>query len=146
MNDHVNAQDQQIWSDCLLKKQAYRFIDVQPKLQPNPLYGVIKRNKNNRKNIVILIQLLSVPDNCNVFICNLCNKSASDYMDHIMTSCERLIDNRDKLWDNILDTLGIEAEVKLFQRDDEQVTRIMLGKVWIQHERFKHDQFIYKMT
>ena len=146
VNDHVNAQDQQIWSDCLFKKQAYRFIDVQPQLQPNPLYGVIKRNKNNRKNIMILIQLLSVPDNCNVFICNLCNKSTSDYVDHIMTSCECLIDNRDKLWDNILDALGVEAEVNLFQRDDEQVTRIMLGKVWIQPERFKHDQFICEVA
>ena len=63
-----------------------------------------------------------------------------------MTSCERLIDNKDKLWDNILDTLGVEAEVNLFQRDDEQVTRIMLGKVWMQHERFKHDQFICEVA
>jgi hypothetical protein len=142
VHEQVNIMEQHIWKERLSEKQAYRFLDVQPRLSPNPLYDIIKRNKADRNNIMVLIQLLSVPNNCNVFTCNLCDKATDDYVDHIMTRCECLMDHRNDMWDSILDTIGVEAEVNLFQREDEDITRIMLGKYWNQHEGIQYNQFI----
>ena len=44
--------------------------------------------------------------------------------------CENLVDERNELWDRSLDTFGVSAEVDLFNRDDDDILEILLGKTW----------------
>jgi hypothetical protein len=53
-----------------------------------------------------------------------------------------LIDVRSELWDNILDILGVQAEVELFKKEDEESTRIMLGMNWDFLDSFQFNQFV----
>ena len=34
------------------------------------------------------------------------------------------------MWETLLDDLGVEAEVNLFQREDNDIVDIFLGKKW----------------
>jgi hypothetical protein len=142
VNDQVNKDAQANWSQNLKTKKANRFVNIQPTLKHNALYGVIKRNKYARNAILLLIQLLSIPDNCNVFVCNLCNKQTDDYVEHILIRCEQLLEERNDLWENIVNVLGVKAEVELFCKEDEDIMRIMLGKEWQYLNKDQYDQFI----
>ena len=90
-----------------------------------------------------LITLLSYPDKCDPVKCTLCNRMFTDYVEHVFTRCENLNTQRNELhvhvWDYILNELGVEAEVDLFRRTDEQCTRIMLGKKWplLENEQYE---------
>ncbi len=73
---------------------------------------------------------MSVPDRCYLVCCNLCNKPFNDYIEHIFCRCGKLNDKRNGLWDDILNIFGVEMEVDLFQRDDDESICIMLGMTW----------------
>ena len=140
--EQIASQAQRTWYDTLVRKRAHRYADIQPILNHNVLYDVIRRNIKTKSDIMFLIQLLSVPDNCNIFACNLCGKQTDDYVEHILTRCEELILERDKLWEDIVNVLGVEAEVELFRREDEDIIRIMLGKKCNFLNDDQYDQFI----
>ena len=138
VNEQICVQQQRHWQDGLLSKNVCRYLAVQPLLKPNVLYDVIKHHKSQMQNIMILVKLLSIPDKCEPVKCSLCDKSFTDFVDHVFTRCENLNTQRNELWDNVLNELGVEAEVDLFRRTDEQCTRIMLGMEW---PRLNLDQF-----
>ena len=118
VKEQIASQAQRTWYDTPVRKRAHMYADMQPILNHNVLYDVIRRNIKTRSDIMLLIQLLSVPDNCNVFACGLCGKQTDDYVEHILTRCEELMVERDKLWDDIVNVLGVEAQVGLFRRED----------------------------
>ena len=41
-----------------------------------------------------------------------------------------VINSRNDLWDDILNVFGVEISAQLFQKEDEEVVRIMLGMRW----------------
>jgi hypothetical protein len=142
VKEKINFLQSQSWRHGLAIKGVSRYCAVQPMLKPNILYEVIRQNKINKTNIMSLIQMLSVPDKCYDVTCNLCGKVICDYVDHVFTRCEMLIDVRSELWDNILDILGVQAEVELFKKEDEESTRIMLGMNWDFLDSFQFNQFV----
>ena len=142
VKEKINYLQLQSWRHGLASKGVSRFYATQPMLKPNILYEVIRQNKPDKNNIMCLIQMLSVPDKCVDVVCNLCGNVICDYVNHIFTGCEMLINVRSQMWENILDVLGVQAEVELFKKEDEEITKIMLGMNWDFLETFQFNQFI----
>jgi hypothetical protein len=62
-------------------------------------------------------------------------------VEHILIRCEQLLEERNDLWENIVNVLGVKAEVELFCKEDEDIMRIMLGKEWQYLNKDQYDQF-----
>ena len=89
------------------------------------------RNIQLRSSLQILIKVLSVPENFYLpMLCELCNTTVTDSVEHLFMRCENLVDERNELWDRLLDTFGVSAEVDLFNTDDDDILEILLGKTW----------------
>ena len=74
--------------------------------------------------------MISIPHQCGVVICIVCTKPFTDYVEHIFSRCAGVINSRNDLWDDILNVFGVEISAQLFQKEDKEVIRIMLGKRW----------------
>ena len=130
VSEQINDRSGHDWQNGLTNKGAYRYMAIQKRLQPNILYQIIKSNKSQRHYIMKLITMISIPHQCGVVICNLCTKPFTDYVEHIFSRCAGVINSRNDLWDDILNVFGVEISAQLFQKEDEEVIRIMLGKRW----------------
>ena len=129
--DSLGSIEQQKWSRGLSLKTANRFHRIQPQLQTNVIYEIMGRNIQLRSSLQILIKVLSVPENFYLpMLCELCNTTVTDSVEHLFMRCENLVDERNELWDRLLDTFGVSAEVDLFNRDDDDILEILLGKTW----------------
>jgi endonuclease/exonuclease/phosphatase family metal-dependent hydrolase len=137
-----NAETEQ-WNQGLVEKGAYRFMRIQPDLEPNYIYGIMKHHLMSRTELMLLVKQLALPEIHHMAItCNLCGKIMPDIPLHMIMECTELIDIRTSMWDNILDNLGVEAEVDLFQREDWDILDIFLGRKWgFLQNREDHVQF-----
>jgi len=142
VNEQICARQQRQWQDGLISKNACRYLAVQPLLKPNILYSIIKHHKSQMHNIMILVKMLSIPDKCDPVKCTVCDKIFTDYVEHVFTRCEKVIVQRNELWDNMLNAFGVETEVELFSKTEEQCTRIMLGMEWSMLDTNQLEQFI----
>ena len=125
-----NVETEQ-WKQGLVMKGAHRFGRIQPDLKPNYIYDIMKNNLIHRKPLMLLVKQISLPENHHLVItCNLCAKLTPDIPCHILMECTDLIDLRTSMWETLLDDLGVEAEVNLFQREDNDILDIFLGKKW----------------
>ena len=90
------------------------------------------RNTQLRSSLHALINVLSVPENYYLSrICELCNTTVTDLVEHLFIRCENLIDDINELWNRLLNTFGVSAEVDIFNRDDDDdILEILLGKTW----------------
>jgi hypothetical protein len=123
--------EQRKWSEMLSVKQANRYHNIQPYLTKNIIYDTTERNIHMRSHLQLLIKILSVPENYYLpMMCELCNRVVTDSVEHIFMRCEQLVDQRNALWDGLLDSFGVSAEVDLFNREDGDILEILLGKKW----------------
>ena len=60
----------------------------------------------------------------------------------MLNMCEKINVQRNELWNNMLNVFGVEAEVELFRKTEEQCSRIMLGIEWSMLDTNQFEQFI----
>ena len=142
VNEQISVHSQKEWKYDLVSKGVSRYMKIQPDLQPNIIYSVIRSNKSKKNSLMQLIRLVSTPDRCYLVRCQLCDKPFDDYIEHVLTRCEKLNEHRNNLWDEILNLFGVNVEVELFKLEDETSMSIMLGMTWDGFDPKMRDTFM----
>ncbi len=61
---------------------------------------------------------------------DLCHKTLTNSVEHVMMRCEGLLEERNTMWDKLLDSVDVYAEVHLLNQGDSNILDIMLGRKW----------------
>jgi exonuclease III len=130
VKEHVYVVELEKWTSGLIQKDVYRYRRVQPKLEPNQLYHVIRLKPVIKHNIMLLIKMLTIIDVDEDMLCTLCHKTLTDSVEHVMMRCEGLLEERNTMWDKLLDSVDVYAEVHLLNQGDSNILDIMLGRKW----------------
>ena len=130
VKEHVHAVELEKWTNGLIKKDVYRYRRVQPKLEYNQLYNVIRSKPLAKQNIMLLIRMLTIIDHDEDMLCTLCHKTLTDSVEHVMIRCEGLLQERNTMWDKLLDSVDVYAEVHLLNQGDSNILDILLGRKW----------------
>ena len=64
----------------------------------------------------------------NIQLCCYCGKFYSDIYLHLAMECSKCFDEREKLWNDIINNLSVEFSVYLNNIEDDQLFCLMLGK------------------
>ncbi len=62
--------------------------------------------------------------------CKLCNKDYTDIACHLIAECPTLYQERNILWEYIIDTVDVRRSVALSCLEDKHFTDIILGGKW----------------
>ena len=54
-------------------------------------------------------------------LCTLCQCVVNDSVEHVLLRCEGLLDERCRMWDDILDALDVHIEAKLLNLEDHDI-------------------------
>ncbi len=63
--------------------------------------------------------------------CLSCGNNYADIVKHNIADCTICMNVRNELWDTIFDVLDIYSSVDLFNKTDDDIIDIFLGKKWI---------------
>ena len=74
-------------------------------------------------------RLACLPIN-DVQICKLCSSEFTDVAMHILMECTDLNECRNRLWDDITNSLGVVHSVDLWSKCDLDILITMLGAYW----------------
>jgi hypothetical protein len=122
--------------ELIAKNDCTRYIsmmNIDNHTSLHPFYGIIRTctNMGFNKALLTAIKLLSLPNiTYDSHECKLCNQPCNDISNHLIAECPLLYEERNILWDCILDTLDVRTSVKLSSVDDSQFTDILFGKKW----------------
>jgi len=128
VKENISKVEEAKWRIGLINKNANRYLRVQPYLQINQLYRIIKKNLFIRDKIMNLVKLLTIVEEDELMLCPGCDDILTDSVDHYFMRCKLFIHQRNKMWDKILDSMDVHAEVRLIAKDDVDMLDILLGK------------------
>ena len=77
---------------------------------PHILYKIMKQAKNpgNCRSLLKMIHIVALPENhYNNIPCVLCRRQYSDIVCHLIADCPALYQERNILWDYIIDSVDI---------------------------------------
>ena len=78
-------------------------------------------NWKDNKALQSIIRLCSIPDIPYAGgKCSMCDKSYDDIVVHVITQCPQLYQERNVLWDNIIDNMDVTSSVIISSLSDEQ--------------------------
>ena len=124
-----NLEESQ-WRQGLLSKKCYRFCNVHPLLEPNLCHVIAKKSVFLRFKLLNLVKLLAYPEYIDPVICHLCNDTLSDVVEHFILRCSYFIQIRQDMWDYLLNNIDIKYESDIFNRPDNDILELLLGKKW----------------
>jgi len=126
--DEISKVEERLWKYGLCSKGVSRYQRVQPLLQVNKMYNLIRSNLNQRENIMYIVRILSIIEEGEPLLCPGCGKIFTDAADHVINRCSSLIKQRNDMWNNILDNIDVTSESLFISKDEEETLDILLGK------------------
>jgi len=93
-------------------------------------YKMMTRNKIHKRSLQALLKLLTIPSLPDVQLCQLCGRQVIDIVIHCIAECPNLMQERNLMWDTIINVLDVSESIDLFNRDDDDIVDIFLGKSW----------------
>lgn len=94
------------------------------------LYRIMQRSHTTQYDqaLLTMIRILALPERSYSDVpCKLCKKEYQDIACHVIAECPALFQERNILWDYILDTLDVSKSVALSCIDDKQFTDFVFG-------------------
>ena len=76
-----------------------------------------------------MLKLLTIPS-LQIDQCKYCSQPVKDIVLHCIAECSSLTAERDHMWDIIIDKLNIDDGIDLFNKSDDDIIDIFLGKSW----------------
>ena len=110
-----------------------RMMDMDRHTSLHPFYDMMRTctNMHHNKSFMSVIRLLSLPSTTyESDKCKLCDKTYTDISTHVITECHLLYEQRNVLWDRLLDRLDVNTNVNLSSIEDSLFTDICFGKKW----------------
>jgi exonuclease III len=108
-----------------------RQMDRDSHMKPHPFYNIMKRSQNIKANrsLLWMIRTVALPDSTyHGTVCNLCNKDYTDIVEHIITDCPLLYEERNILWSFIVDEMDVELSVMLTRLSNRRFTDTLCGR------------------
>lgn len=125
---------------CLsAKNDVSRYLNVHTKgyyllYKVLKMLGVSQQDVRYRSQIRAVAKLIAIPVHSEYKPCQICGIEFKDVVEHVFMRCTYYIDERNDLWDKILDRFGVEFAVDLFQYPEEECLNIFLGKRYIKRK------------
>ena len=121
------------------KKDVPRYLDVHKKgfyllYKVLKMLGLTQQDVLYRSQIRAMAKFIAIPVQVEYKPCQLCGIEFNDVVEHVFMRCMYYIDDRNDLWDKILDRFGLEIAVDLFQYPEEECLNIFLGKSYIKRK------------
>jgi len=126
-NHVVYINEETKWKEGLIDKGAFRFSRINNVLKPSIIYGIIKNNMCQRKQLMNIVKLMAYPEQSDACTCHACGIAYTDTVDHYVMRCPGLIDTRVTFWDNILDGIDCDLEAQLLRMDESCVLDTLLS-------------------
>ena len=76
-----------------------------------------------------MLKLLTIPS-LQIDQCKYSSQPVTDIVLHCIAECSSLTAERDHVWDIIIDKLNIDDGIDLFNKSDDDIIDIFLGKSW----------------
>ncbi len=76
-------------------------------------------------NVIKLAAFYDSYDNC---VCEECGLSYNDTVEHYVMKCSKVLEERTQFWDNILDDVSVQTEVKIIALNEEDTLDLLLSK------------------
>jgi hypothetical protein len=117
-------------TDC---DRFIRTMDIDNHVVMHPFYSIMRRSRNLKDNKALwaVIRLIALPSlTYNLSSCRLCGKDITDVACHVITQCPTLYEERNVLWEYIMDTLDVRQSVHVSCMDDEQFLETVLFNIW----------------
>jgi len=124
----IERVEQSSWRNGLSEKNVVRYQRIQPQLQSSLLYKCLRNNLKQRHSIMHIIMFLTIIEHDEPMLCTACGQIVTDSVEHVMMRCASLVDERNDMWNRILDSVEVQAEAELVARDDLETLDILLGK------------------
>ncbi len=108
-------------------------MDIDNHVVMHPFYSIMRRSRNLKDNKALwaVIRLIALPcTTYNLSSCRLCGKDITDVACHVITQCPTLYEERNVLWEYIMDTLDVRQSVHVSCMDDEQFLETVLFNIW----------------
>ena len=77
-----------------------------------------------------LTKLVCLPTYTVPLTCELCGTEYHDVVEHIFVYCPDMMDVRDSMWEELVNTLDVEDFVDLWNKPDDETLDILLGAKW----------------
>ncbi len=131
INNHVKSYESIAVLDNLIQKNdVHRFLRIYNG-DKHVFYNIMKRHKNSKKHLMAMIKLLTIPIYEIELKCLSCGNNYDDIVKHSIADCTTYMNVRNELWDTIFDVLDVYSSVDLFNKTDDDIIDIFLGKKWI---------------
>jgi sorting nexin-29 len=113
--------------------RCIRLMCQGEKMVMHRFYSMIQRgvDKQYLASLFTMIRILALPSTSyEEPICKLCHKCYDDLVCHIIAECPQLSDERNILWDYILDNMDVHRSVAISCMEDWKFVDILLGGNW----------------
>ena len=133
----VNTLDYEFDRKSLLEKRdCSRYVRCMTMANHgslHPLYTFTRHSDNvtDARSMLAVIRCLGLPEaHYDNIPCKLCNKEYADIVRHAVAECPALYEERNTMWDYIIDNLDVQRGVDLACKDDEQFADFLCGAKW----------------
>ena len=122
----IREREEHMWTvNSSARPELSRFVQIQQKLKPNNLLLLSYIFPEYTKDIIYVLKLASCPKMYSK--CYMCDRDVEDIILHIVMSCQCFVQERNVLFDIIVNILPVELSISFFEQNDEDLLTTMLG-------------------
>ena len=90
----IHTAEETLYRQGLVAKGATRFMRIHPDLAQHDVYDIIRSNMGIRRLLMNIVKLSAFVENSDQCVCDLCDQSYTDTVDHYIMRCPGLIVER----------------------------------------------------
>ena len=123
----ITRREEDEWTLCVnSRSELSRFMSIQKsQLKPNNLLLLSYIFPEHRDDLINLLKIAASP--IMKSHCDMCGIESDDIILHLFMSCQSYIQERDSLYDIIVNILPVEFSVSFFEQDDYDILKSILG-------------------
>ena len=122
----IREREEHIWTvNSGARPELSRFVQIQRKLKPNNLLLLSYIFPEYTKDIINVLKIASCPKMNTT--CYMCDRDVEDIILHIVMSCQCFVQERNLLYDIIVNILPVELSISFFEQNDEDILTTFLG-------------------
>ena len=136
--EEINIQQTRLWKEEMLVKPNLQHLNATHReLKPHVHWEVAKRNPDSWMPLANLVNVLcgNIPaslvnaavDDTDYYICKLCQKRFSDFGHHFVMDCSAVCNERNDMWDKLMDELPITIISQLHSMECHDTFNVLVS-------------------
>lgn len=127
-NQSIEISEENKWKASVERRpELNRFYKIHNSLTEHRLLRLASKNPQLNSKLLVMVKMgaMAVKEGQ----CSLCNRYDVDIVKHLILSCEKLLEMRNRMFYSIVDLLPVQESVRLFLQDDDDVLVTLLGGI-----------------